>query len=351
MSKVYVGLDEGSTSCFLYCVDEEGNFLHKDRIPTNDQSIVSTFSSISGELHVMIEAATISGHIYYLLEPIVHRVVISEPKTNTHIGQASQKGDAHDAKKLAKLLRLDSFKNVWMPDNKDRWVFRQLVSHYDELVQISSSIASRIHARYLMNGVFDRNGLFEPETKAQLIESIPYRGTDSMFDQLYQTYRDLQTQREEAKKNMVQFSRRFDEIPLFLDVPGVGDVVACRFSGYIGNPHRFETNKQVRKYSSLAISSRSSDGKQLGYERLDKAGRNELKDASYKAALSAISGSNALSDFYNKKKRKTRSKTKARLSTQRKIVDILWNLWRKKQKYDPEKVFNRTRELVIEQRS
>lgn len=354
MSKLYVGLDEGSSSCYFQQVDSDGNLLAGDRIPTTDESIVSTFSSMNGPVHVMMEAATISGHIYYLLEPVVQEVIVCEPRFNKQISLSSSKGDPQDAAKLAELLRLRSFKEVWMPENKDRWVFRQLVSHYSTLTSMGSRVQSRLHARYLMNGVFDRGGFLKEENRHTLMDSIRYHGVDSILEQFYRIHDFLQEERQQAKQKMVQFSRRFPEIQRFLEVPGVGEVIASLFSAYIGNPHRFETNKQVRKYCSLAIRSRTSDGTPLGYEKLDRGGRSELKDATYKAALAAISsGENAIGQYYSKQLEKTGSTKKARLSTQRKVVDVLWNLWRKDEQYDPEKVYNknrmnRTRELVIE---
>lgn len=351
MSKLYVGLDEGSSSCYFQQVDTDGDLLEGGRIPTTDESIVSTFSSMNEPVHVMMEAATVSGHMYYLLEPIVEKVIVCEPRFNKQISFSPSKGDPQDAAKLAELLRLGSFKTVWMPQNKDRWVFRQLVSHYRILTEMGSGVQSRLHARYLMNGVFDRTGMLDDEQRDHMKDALAYHGVEPIIDQLYRIHDFLQEQRQQAKQNMIQFAQRFAEIDRFVEVPGVGHVVASVFSAYIGNPHRFDTNKQVRKYCSLGIRSRTSDGTPLGYEKLDNQGRNELKDATYKAVLAAIaSGENAMAHYYRKQLEQTGSTKKARLSTQRKMVDVLWSLWRKNQPYDPEKVYdmNRTRKLVIE---
>ncbi len=46
----------------------------------------------------------------------------------------------------------------------------------------------------------------------------------------------LKPQKSQARQRLWEFAQQFPEIQLFKDVPGVGPVMASRFSAYIGDP-------------------------------------------------------------------------------------------------------------------
>jgi transposase len=53
---------------------------------------------------------------------------------------------------------------------------------------------------------------------------------------------------------MTRMAKQFPEIALFQQVPGVGVIGACRFSGYIQTPHRFSSKRKLWRYCRLGIS-------------------------------------------------------------------------------------------------
>ena len=132
---------------------------------------------------------------------------------------------------------------------------------------------------------------------------------------------------------------------------GVGPIAAHVFSAIIETPERFQTKAQLRKYSSLGITDRSSDGKPLGYQRLNRRGNRELKNLSYHAwrtACKSTTGPNAIKSFYEASKQRTHDVRHARLNTQRKILEALWQVWRRRQPFDPNKFFPTTATASVE---
>ena len=92
------------------------------------------------------------------------------------------------------------------------------------------------------------------------------------------------------------------------------------------------------RYSKLGITDRSSDGKPLGYQRLDRCGNSRLKDLSYQIWKGAIThGDNEVKAFYQQSVERTGDKRHARLNTQRKVLATLWSLWRHEVPYSAEK--------------
>jgi len=86
------------------------------------------------------------------------------------------------------------------------------------------------------------------------------------------------------------------------------------------------------------VTDRSSDGKPLGYKRLDRAGNSELKAMSYRAFTAAmrIIRPNEIRASHEASLLRTGNHTRARLNTQRKILSVLHGLWRSGQEYKPE---------------
>jgi hypothetical protein len=71
----------------------------------------------------------------------------------------------------------------------------------------------------------------------------------------------------------------------------------------------------------------------LGYKRLDRSGISELKSLSYLAWLNAIKGDNEVREFYLNSLKRTYNRVHARLNTQRKIITVMYGIWRKGEAY------------------
>ena len=94
------------------------------------------------------------------------------------------------------------------------------------------------------------------------------------------------------------------------------------------------------RYCRLGIRDRSSDGKPLGHEQLDRTGIGTLKAVSYRAWLQAMKRRDtSVYDFFRWSKDNTGSATHARLNTQRKLIRAWWTLWRKGKEWDETKFF------------
>src|SRR4029453_3445696 len=80
------------------------------------------------------------------------------------------------------------------------------------------------------------------------------------------------------------------------------------------------------------IVDRTSDGKPLGYQRLERHGHGRLKALSYHAWKGAIVSKkpNAVRSFFEASLARTGDRRHARLNTQRKVLSTLASLWRHK---------------------
>ena len=95
-------------------------------------------------------------------------------------------------------------------------------------------------------------------------------------------------------------------------------------------------SNQLWKYCRLSITDRSSDGKPLGFKRLDSSGVSELKALSFRAYMAAMKGDNEVKHFFLNSLKSTHNRKHARLNTQRKILTVMYSIWKKGEAYRPE---------------
>jgi hypothetical protein len=156
-----------------------------------------------------------------------------------------------------------------------------------------------------------------------------------------ESYYKIMDQAEEAQKDagtqLYQMGKAYPEISQFQKVPGIGRVGAHLFDALVQTPHRFPTASKLWRWGKLGVTNRSSNGKPLGYRKLDPNGRGAIKDISYRAWKGSLQCKepNEVQRYYQRSLKESKTPTAARLNTQRKILKVLWTLWRKELTYDP----------------
>lgn len=332
MGKVLAGLDLGSTVCHVAGFDDQGTEVVNRKFDTSEKNAIEVFKGIRGEVHVLLEAGELAAWMRQVLRPLVKQVIVSDPKANSWIAKDPHKEDSVDAVKLATLLRIGKFREVYYDDSTDRGLFKQAVRHHDELVHRQADLKMKIKSRYRLQGVIPRGeAVFGPRGRKTWLVQIPSADARTCIEQLYSLLDSTLLIQKQAYDHMVRLSKPYTEIARFDKIPGVGVIGACRFSAYIQTPHRFSAKRKVWRYCGLGVAQRSSDGKPLGRPRIDRwSGSHELKDFSYKAFLGSqrTKADNLFKRTFAGVLKRTKDRTHARLTTQRKMIAVLWAMWR-----------------------
>ena len=172
--------------------------------------------------------------------------------------------------------------------------------------------------------------------RQKYLKQVKHKVIRSEFERLYTVMDKTQEMKKSALRSMKSLGRAYPEIKEFKKIPGIGDVGAHIFDAFIQTPHRFKDKSKLWRYCRLGIKDRTSDGKPLGYRRLDKSGVSELKALSYRAWMSAMKGNNEVKRFYQQSLKRTHDRVHARLNTQRKILAVMYGLWKKGEPYKAE---------------
>lgn len=343
MQSLYCGLELHSTDSRVVGITEEGEVIYDQSFPTSGRNLVEAFSTLKGQLHIHLEASEMAGWARtLLLERVGHarRVVAGHPKSNRWIANDPLKEDGLDAWKLAELIRMGRLHPVHYPLDRDLAAFKKTVRHYEDLTAEQAGLQHKLKSSLRVEGVHVTGPLpKQPEQREALLEAVEHRFCRETIRQLFALLDHAVDCQQAAFELMRRQSERFAVIEPLQEVPGIGLKLACRFVAYIQNPHRFATRSKLWRYCRLGIRSRSSNGKPLGYQRLDHNGNGRLKDLSRKAFMAALrrGEQNAFQRFYRRSLERTGHKDHARLNTQRKILAVMWAIWRKGERYDDHK--------------
>ncbi|MCX5798123.1 MAG: IS110 family transposase [Proteobacteria bacterium] len=134
--------------------------------------------------------------------------------------------------------------------------------------------------------------------------------------------------------------KRFPEYTYLLTIPGFGPDISAKVLGAIGNPHRFENERQVLKMAGLDLSADRSGKKSGAVPVISKRGKADLRHGLYLAALYASTKNlRFIAYFTNRikgRERETGIAGKMRIKLAAKLLVIAWTLMKKKEMFNPD---------------
>lgn len=334
----YLGMDVHAQRSVLGDMNGAGKFLGNVRFGTSEQNIIAAIKAVPArKKYLTMEEGPLARWVAQIAHPYVTEVVVCDPRENWLISRSSRKWDKIDTKKLCRLLRLGELKTVYQPESDDRAIFKAAAQHYIDLRNQQVALKLKIKSMYRHWGVVDVSGgtVYSPKRRNEYLSQVKHLDIQNQLIHLYKVMDMTEEMEALALKNMKRLGRKYPEIRHFKKIPGIGDVCSHVFDAFIQTPDRFAHKRKVWRYSKLGITDRSSDGKPLGYKRLDKSGVSELKDISHTAWRAAMCGSNEVKQFYLRSLQRTGNHVHARLNTQRKILAVMYGMWKGGEAYRP----------------
>lgn len=332
MSVLYVGLDVGSSASHMVGKSAEGDVCVDRRVSMDEASIVAAFQELRGEVHVHLESCEMARWVRGVIKPIVKRVVVGHAKSNFWIGRDPRKNDRIDAAKLAELLRMGNVHACYYTDDEERANFREVVKQFDDLTHQQAKMKVKIKSRFRQHGLVPRGALvFGKEGREKWVERLPSKDLREAIRMVYALLDHTAETLKQTTRLIVRMAAAFPEVALLDSIPGVGILGASRFVAYVQDPNRFSSKRDLWRYAGLAVTDRTSSGKEVSYRCLDRwSGTPALKQMSRKAFLAAMrcAEENAFQREYNAIVDRTKNKTHARLTVQRKILAVLRALWK-----------------------
>jgi transposase len=104
--KLTIGLDLGDRWSFYCVLDEAGKIILEQKVSTTTEAVKQTFGKIPQSL-IALETGTHSPWVSRLLTELGYEVIVAQAQKVQLITKSNRKDDRHDARTLARLVRMD----------------------------------------------------------------------------------------------------------------------------------------------------------------------------------------------------------------------------------------------------
>ena len=330
MSKVYIGIDLAAKVCVAAVRDEGGELVCVREFPTSEKSLVSFISCVEGEAVVLMEECDLAYWARRVILPYAEKVEVADPKRNAWIHKDPIKNDKIDAKKLAEIAQLGTYHPVYHTPDENVYALHLTVKAYDRLTKKAVAQKNQIKAKLRAQGIIcEGSRVYGGRGREEALGLVQNPAVREVIASDYDLLDFLLCERARAKRRFLALASHVPVVRAWQAIPGVGPVTAARFCAYVKCPQRFSDSRKLWRYCSLGITQCVSGGKDLKRQRLDRMGCGALKDVSMKAFIAAMrsGGDNRFKRAYANTLANTGSEVHARLSTQRKMVAVMWAMW------------------------
>jgi len=155
----------------------------------------------------------------------------------------------------------------------------------------------------------------------------------------------LEKQTEELEGQMADALHQTDYADFLLSIKGIGIVTLAACLGELGDPTRFEDSRQMSRMAGYNLVEDSS-GKNKSGTKISKRGRKNLRCVLYQMALTMVATNDEMKQLYHYLKTREKAplrKMQALIVVSKKILALIHTLAKKKENYDPGKVFGPVR--------
>ena len=266
--KLYYGFEVHARKTCICIINCKGKIIFCEDVKTTGSDFIKVLQKYNARKKVVIvEESSMTYWVCQIVKDFADKVIPCDPKHNAWIFKDNKKGDRIDAYKLAELCRLGQLKEIYHPETDERAEFKELYIQYCRYVKDVVRIKNRIKNHHLKHGfVIDGSSIYNLNNKERYINMFSSKHRQNILKALYSKLEVHLETKDRIEKELIAMGRLFPEVKLLRSIKGVGPICSCGFVAIIQSPFRFESKQTLWYYASLAIVSKTSAGKPLGYE-------------------------------------------------------------------------------------
>jgi transposase len=255
---------------------------------------------------------------YYLVENGYEVSIILPNKISNYMRTIEQKTitDKSCSQAIAQFgleRKLDNWKK---PKNIYR-TLQQLTRERDQIVQERSVIKNQIHA--------------------ESTEAMPNIGS---LDRMSARIKLLNSQEKQIKQEISEIVKNDSETKKVVErvktIPGVGELTAVIVLAETNGFELIRNKSQLTGYAGLDVKEKQSGTSVKGKPRISKKGNRNLRKAVHLPALSAVKWDENFKNIYARLVSKHGIKMKALVAIQRKLLELIYILFKNETVYDKE---------------
>ncbi|RYF55345.1 MAG: IS110 family transposase [Cytophagaceae bacterium] len=270
-------------------------------------------------IHYLMEA---TGVYYEQLALALHRqrahvCVVLPQKAKYYIKAlgVKTKTDGVDAQALAMMVCQQAME-AWRPISEAMYILRQLTRQYAELQTLKTQIGNQLMAL--------EAGMYHSLTVKNQLETL-ITELDRQLAQCLKLIHKAIMENAEWKRKTEQICR----------IKGVGELTVANLITETNEFALFENQRQLMSFAGYDVVENQS-GKRVGKTRISKRGNSHIRRALHMPALMMVTyEQRPFMDLYERVFQRTNIKMKGYVAVQRKLLTMIYALWKKDEAYDP----------------
>jgi transposase len=336
--KLTIGLDLGDRWSFYCVVDEAGQVILEQKLPTTSEALKQTFGKIPRSL-IALETGTHSPWVSRLLSELGHEVIVAHAQKVQWITKSSRKDDRHDARTLARLARVDP---ELLGPVRHRSVKAQL--HLTVIRARAELVSARTALVNAARGLVKSYGQRLPKCGTyQVSRELATALSAELRDVLEPLLKEIESLNERIKEydgRMDKIAKEvYPEVSLLKQVKGVGTQIALTYVLTIEDPYRFAKSREVGCFLGLRPGRRNS-GESEPQKGISKEGDRYLRTMMVQGAHYILGPFGADSDLRRwglklAERGGKNAKKRAVVAVARKLAILLHRLWVGGEVYEP----------------
>jgi transposase len=271
------------------------------------------------ELRLLMESTGVyyEEAAYFLKSKGYGLSVVLPNKTSAYAKSLDQKSktDKTDAQMLAQMA-LERDLPVWEPPSPTMLKIKQLCRERAALLDQKTVIGNRLHA-YIWS----------------------YRPQQETLKRTRKSIKDLQQQIKQVEAQIAQtidsdpfIKERIDKV---CSLPGVGIITAATIAGETNGFTLFKNKAQLVCYAGYDVLKNQSGTTLDSPGRISKRGNARIRKALHFPAIVAVKKNGKMKKCFDRVLDKTQIKMKAYVAIQRKLLILIYTLYKNNQTFDP----------------
>jgi transposase len=271
-------------------------------------------------LVVVMEATGVyHENVAYRLDDIQLNIAVVLPNKSKKYMESlgyKSKNDTIDARGLARMGAERSL-SLWQKPSKSIYMLRSLCREHGSLQDELTEIRNQMHAL-----------------------DHAYMKDDRCYKRLEAKLKFIQKQEKINKKDIEKTIKNDKELSAKVDniiaIHGVGLISVATVIGETNGFAQVEKQGQLVSYAGYDVVEKQS-GKRQGKTRISKKGNSHIRRVLHFPALNVVRyGSEPFASFHQRLMDNGKLKMQAYTAVQKKLLVLMWALWRRNERFDPE---------------
>jgi len=337
-NQLTIGLDLGDRISRCCILDEAGQIILEQELPTTAKGIEQVFSKIPRS-RIALETGTHSPWISRQLGQYGHEVIVAHARNVRLISESSRKDDRLDARTLGRLARIDP---TLLSPVRHRSAKAQM--HLTVIRARAVLVSARTALVNATRGLTKSNGQRLPQCGTEQIHREIAQGlSQELRDALDPLLREIESLNEriaECDTRIEQIARElYPEVARLKQVKGVGPLIALTYVLTLDDPYRFRRSRDVGCFLGLRPGRRNS-GRSEPQLHISKEGDRYLRTLLVQGAHYVMGPFGQDSDLRRwglklAERGGKNAKKRAVVAVARKLAVLLHKLWVSKEIYEP----------------